>query len=314
MGNGVIKPDVIFLSIFNNLQLGLTLKRRIRVRDRDRSEDKILDSYLTDAFIGVLVADEIKALSGALRLTVEDTVTQILPRAAARSIILVKGAQTASACRCSSGTIYFGCQMEFQANNENYFISSELVALSNALSNGETDIRAFISSHPISMQSLRFINEWHLADHILVDYPGVKAKSLQALLPQDYELIYQKPDKSMGVKSEKAFNDHQTIRETAGFAYNRSHGPYTNFKSGLAIEGKYQKMFCGSYIETVADQPGINPLCLALSNMVVADQSYSDIKQVQLMIQPSNNEAAIDQTKAILKSVSDIRLDIEVLD
>ena len=289
------------------------MKRKIRVRDRDRSEDKILDSYLTDAFIGVLVADEIKALSGALRLTVEETITQILPRAAGRSIIPVKGKQTASACRCSSGTVYFGCEMEFQTKVDNYFISAEQVALSNALSNGETDIRAFISTHPISMQSLRFMNEWHLTDHVSVFYPGIQTQPLQALLPQDYELIYQKPINSLGAWPEKTFNHQEAIKEAAHLAYHRSHGPYTNFKSGVAIEGQYQKMFCGSYIETVADQPGLNPLCLALSNMIVADQSFADIKQVLLMIQPSNNESVIDQTSAILQNISDIRLDIEIL-
>jgi len=290
------------------------LKRKIRVRDRNRSEDKILDGYLTDSFIGVLIAEEIKALSGVLRLTVEDTIIQILPRAVARSITSVKGKQAASACRCSSGSIYFGCEMELLTETETFLVSAEQTALSNALSNGETDIRAFISSHPVSIQSLRTMNEWHLTDHVSVSYPGIQPQLIQQLLPADYELSFQKPIKSLGLMPEETFNDLGDIKAAASLAFFRSHGPYSGTMAGIAIEGPYRKMSCGSYIETTADHSGLNPLSLALGNMIIADQCFKDIKQVQLMVQKSITEAFIQQTEAILKSVSNAVLNIDYLE
>ncbi|MBT4286552.1 MAG: hypothetical protein HOD92_04385 [Deltaproteobacteria bacterium] len=290
------------------------MKRKIRIRDRDRSQDKVLDGYLTDSFIGVLIAEEIKALSGVLRLTVEEAIVQVLPRAVARSITSVRGKQAASGCRCSSGSIYFGCEIELQTDTETFSISAEQVALSHALSNGETDIRAFISSHPVSMPSLRTMNEWHTADHISVSYSGVPPQLIRQLLPNDYELNYQKPIKSLGMVPEKTFNHLDDIKEAASLAFYRSHGPYTDTRAGIAIEGPYQKMFCGSYIETTADHSGLNPLSLALGNMIIADQCFKDIKQVQLMVQKSNTEAIIQQTEAILKSVSNTVLNIDYLE
>ncbi|KAH7434264.1 hypothetical protein KP509_06G008200 [Ceratopteris richardii] len=107
-------------------------------------------------------------------------------------------------------------------------------------------------------------------------------------------------------------NDHQVTCNPAEIlvtaateAANRSHAPYTNSPSGVALLSRNGKIFCGSYMESVAYNPSLPPMQVALVSFVANCQgNYEDIVQAVLVEREKALIQFADTTKLLLEKIS----------
>lgn len=91
-------------------------------------------------------------------------------------------------------------------------------------------------------------------------------------------------------------NPASDLKLAALEAANRSHAPYTDCPSGIALLNRKRKVFSGSYMESVAHNPSLPPLQAALVAFVSRDGgSYEDIIQAVLV----EREEAVMQFAAV---------------
>ncbi|KAH7283952.1 hypothetical protein KP509_34G032200 [Ceratopteris richardii] len=112
--------------------------------------------------------------------------------------------------------------------------------------------------------------------------------------------------------SSKGLHDHllssnpaESLVAAALEAANRSHAPYTNSPSGVALLVKNGKIFSGSYMESVAYNPSLPPMQAALVSFVTnGEGSYEDIVQAVLVERERAAVQFADTTKLILDKIS----------
>ncbi|MCO5574789.1 hypothetical protein L7F22_028581 [Adiantum nelumboides] len=95
------------------------------------------------------------------------------------------------------------------------------------------------------------------------------------------------------------------LKAAAFEAANKSHAPYTNSPSGVALLTKSRQIFCGSYMESVAYNPSLPPLQSALVAFVARDGgSYDDIVQTVLVEREGAPIQFMDTAKLLLQKIS----------
>lgn len=104
---------------------------------------------------------------------------------------------------------------------------------------------------------------------------------------------------------EVVYRSTARLEAVAFEAADRSHAPYTNCPSGVALLTKNGKVFSGSYMESVAYNPSLPPLQAALVAFVAGDGgSYEDIVEAVLVEREGAPVQFMDTAKLLLKKIS----------
>jgi len=290
--------------------------RQIRKRRvRSRVDDKIIDGYFPFAFPGVLVAEEVKALVGTMRVTVEKLVIQLLPKAAERAIVPMSGYKIGAISRGVSGNLYFGANIEFKGEALNTTVHAEQTSIALALSHGEKGLRAMTINAPPCGHCRQFMNEINTADELTIQTSNQSIIPFKTLLPDDFGPQHLNIEcrlmdgQLQSLVLEKQSDD--PIIAKALTAANMSYAPYSLCHAGMAIETQNGEVYMGIYAENAAYNPSLQPLQAAIANMIMTGKTYGDIKKAVLV---QKREANIDLSKSthqLLKSISNIPLIVE---
>ncbi|MBU2646616.1 cytidine deaminase [bacterium] len=285
-------------------------KRKIR----GTIDNKVLDGYFPPTFPGYLIAEEVKALVGTLRISVEELIDKLLPLAATRAFVPVSGFRVGSICRGESGNFYFGANIEFPGESLSSAIHAEQAAIANAASFGETSLKAVAVSTPPCGGCRQFMVELNGAEDLKIYLPGKDPHPLIDLLPfgfgpgdlgSDNRLLKPQDHPLQLVKQ----TDEELVLKALDAA-SRSYAPYSGCYSAVALETKRGFIVTGSYMENAAFNNSLLPLQSAIAILVMRAYSFSDIQRALLV---QTRDARIDlaaATRQTLQSISQTPLEI----
>ncbi len=283
------------------------------VRRRSRIDHRILDGYLT-AETNILTAEEVKALVGTMRITVEELIEQLLPWTAKKAVAPVSGFKVGAVGRGESGNLYFGANIEFAGQAFHTTIHAEQCCLANLMSKGDTGLRALSLTASPCGHCRQFLNETNSASVLKLYLPGEEELNLSDLLPigfgpknlnidfslldpQDHQLtLASKPD--------------DELVEIALEAANSSYAPYSKSYAGVAIRTRNGQTFRGIYAESAAYNPSLLPLQACIANLVMAGRSMREIAKAVLVCKKDSRVNHAVTAQALLKSLTDVPLNI----
>ncbi|EPB6465456.1 cytidine deaminase [Cronobacter dublinensis] len=220
----------------------------------------------------------------------------LLPLAAACAQTDISHFNVGAVARGLSGTLYFGANMEFRGAAMQQTIHAEQSAITHAWMRGETGLAAITVNYTPCGHCRQFMNELNSGLTLRINLPGRAPSKLGDYLPDAFgprdldikTLIFDTENHGFALHGD-------ALTQAAIAAANRSHAPYSQSPSGLAIETRDGAVFTGSYAENAAFNPSLPPLQAALNLLCLNGYAWRDIQRVVLA---ERSDAAIVQRDA----------------
>ena len=281
------------------------------MRRRSKIDRKILDGFLTRE-TSFFMAEEVKALVGTMRVSVEQLVEMLLPWVAEKAIVPSSRFKVGAVSRGNSGNLYIGANIEFKGMPVYTTIHAEQASIANAMSHGETGIKALsVTAAPCGM-CRQFLNELNTSAELKIQINNSEPVLLSEMLPHgfgpdDLNIPFKLMDvASKGFTLANPTDDKLAIKALE--AANQSHSPYTSSHAGIAIKTRNGQMFVGHYIENAAYNPTMLPLQAGLSNLVMAGRSFAEISDVVLVHCEGSSVNHVEATQKLLDSICSVLL------
>ena len=206
----------------------------------------------------------------------------LLPVAASYAQVPISNFNVGAIAYGASGRMYFGANMEFIGVPLNQSVHAEQSAIAHAWVKGETKINEITINYSPCGHCRQFMNELNGADTLVIRLAQDAEKTLHHYLPEAFgprdlgvtTLLLSPVDHGLNCQHENP------LVEAALKAANRSHVPYSNNLSALAIRAKPAQLFWGMPAENAAFNPSLPPLQVALNAMNLADVSFENIQEV----------------------------------
>ncbi|MFW0824931.1 cytidine deaminase [Cronobacter dublinensis] len=220
----------------------------------------------------------------------------LLPLAAACAQTDISHFNVGAVARGLSGTLYFGANMEFRGAAMQQTIHAEQSAITHAWMRGETGLAAITVNYTPCGHCRQFMNELNSGLTLRINLPGRAPSKLGDYLPDAFgprdldirTLIFDTENHGFALHGD-------ALTQAAIAAANRSHAPYSQSPSGLAIETRDGAVFTGSYAENAAFNPSLPPLQAALNLLCLNGYAWRDIQRAVLA---ERSDAAIVQRDA----------------
>lgn len=287
-------------------------KRGVRAGN-SRIDNKIIDGYVPPSFPGIFRAEEVKALVGTMRITVEELMLQLLPKAAERALAPISRFKVGAISRGVSGNLYFGSNIEFPNTSFGDTIHAEQSSISNAFCNGERGIRAIAVSGTPCGHCRQFMNELNTAGELKIHLPETQPIHLQNLLPSSFgpgDLDMEKRLMDETNKDLKLENPSEDRLLTGALkAANLSYAPYSGCCSGVALQVGEHWTITGAAIENAAFNPGLTAMQGALANIVNGGTRFEKIRRAVLVQQRGAKIDVEESSKRLLSAVSNVSLE-----
>ncbi|EGU31474.1 cytidine deaminase [Vibrio scophthalmi] len=260
----------------------------------------LADNY--DATLSCEQFDKLLELSG-----LEDAELRValLPFAAAYSYAPISNFYVGAIARGLSGKLYFGANMEILGTQLNQAVHAEQSAISHAWMKGEQGISDITINFSPCGHCRQFMNELSTAQSLLVQLPQRDEKTLQEYLPESFG------PSDLGIESglmttvdhgkQSDENDPLVVKALA--ALNRSHAPYSQNLSGVALRMKDGKEYIGAYAENAAFNPSLPPLQVAMVQLLLDKQQLADIESAALAELVDGSISHLAYTQATLDAV-----------
>ncbi|ELC3462425.1 cytidine deaminase [Salmonella enterica] len=255
-------------------------------------------------FPAMLAAEQVSTLKNATGLDEDALAFALLPLAAACARTDLSHFNVGAIARGVSGNWYFGANMEFLGATMQQTVHAEQSAISHAWLCGEKGLAAVTVNYTPCGHCRQFMNELNSGLDLRIHLPGRAPHTLRDYLPdafgpKDLEiktLLMDEQDHGFALTGD-------TLTQAAITAANKSHMPYSQSPSGVALECKDGRIFTGSYAENAAFNPTLPPLQGALNLLSLNGYDYPDIQRAILA---EKGDAALiqwDATVATLKAL-----------
>ncbi len=211
----------------------------------------------------------------------------------------------------SQGNAYLGANFEFTNTHIGHVIHAEQSAIANAWSHNATDLALLVVNYSPCGHCRQFINEVNLTDDFRIQLPDNTAKPLAYYLPDSFgpsDLNVTERILGGQPNTDNTDTDKANIVEMAKIAYEKSHAPYSNSKSGIALQYDDGEIVIGCYAENAAFNPSLPPLQMALNNRRLQGKDWKNIQRA-VMIENPTSLSQKDNTEILLKSISEVVLE-----
>ncbi|MCW2484469.1 cytidine deaminase [Candidatus Symbiopectobacterium sp. NZEC127] len=240
-------------------------------------------------FAGMLLADDVTTLCTQCGLTPETLAYALLPLAAACAVAPISHFQVGAVAQGESGNLYFGANMEFSAVPLQQTLHAEQSAIAHAWLRQERGLTSITVNYTPCGHCRQFMNELNRANTLHIHLPGREPARLHHYLPdafgpQDLNITTLLMDP---VNHGRTLLDADLLAQTALDAANRSHAPYSNALSGVALETDRGTVYTGRYAENAAFNPSLPPLQVALNLMNLAGEDIHSVRRAAL-VEPRN--------------------------
>lgn len=226
----------------------------------------------------------------------------LLPLAASFAYTPISNFNVGAIVTGRSGRLYFGANMEFDGAQLGQTVHAEQSAISHAWIKGEHGITNITINYSPCGHCRQFMNELDSAKELTIQLPDRDEQPLSHYLPDSFGPA------DLGIETGLMYpvqHDYQLDSDDALLARaleaaNRSHAPYTNDHSGLAIELSNGKVFLGAYAENAAFNPSLPPLQVALAQVLIHGHKFEDIQAVALVEASGGAISHLADTQATL--------------
>lgn len=265
-------------------------------------------------FPAMLSVGLVSQLQTATGLDEDALAFALLPLAAACARADLSHFNVGAIARGVSGTWYFGGNMEFIGATMQQTVHAEQSAISHAWLRGETSLKAITVNYTPCGHCRQFMNELNSGLALRINLPGRESHTLQDYLPDAFG------PKDLAIKTLLMDpQDHgyllegDALTQAAIAAANKSHMPYSQSPSGVALECRDGTVFTGSYAENAAFNPTLPPLQGALNLLSLNGYDYADIQRAILAERADAPLIQWDATAATLKALGCHNIDRTLL-
>lgn len=258
----------------------------------------VLQPLLADEhFPAMFTAAEVAQIKQQTGLSDNELAFSLLPLAAACARPEISNFHVGAIARGISGNLYFGGNMEFIGATMQQTVHAEQSAITHAWMRGEKALESITVNYTPCGHCRQFMNELNSGTHLHIHLPDVPPATLGDYLPNAFGprdldikiLLLDEEDHHLTVTGDP-------LTQAAIVAANRSHAPYSQAPSGIAIETSDGNIFVGSYAENAAFNPSLPPLQAALNVLSLSGYEYSDIKRAILV---ERRDAPLIQWQAV---------------
>jgi len=245
------------------------------------------------AFFTPAQMDEIRAQTG---LDNRELTFALLPLAAGCAVAPLSSFNVGALALGKSGHLYFGANMEFSGATMQQTVHAEQSAVTHAWLRGERALEAITVNYTPCGHCRQFMNELNSGTHLRIHLPGREPATLGDYLPDAFgprdlaikTLLLDDVDHGLLIKGDE-------LCKAALEAANRSHAPYSQALSGVALQMADGAIFAGSYAENAAFNPTLPPLQAAL---ILLNMAGYDVKQIQRAVLAEEPDARVIQRQA----------------
>jgi len=268
--------------------------------------DYLSPVVLADDFDATLSPEQFEQLLAISGLKDDELRVALLPFAAAYSYAPLSNFYVGAIVRGLSGRLYFGANVEFSGVQLGQTVHAEQSAISHAWMKGEQGVADITINFSPCGHCRQFMNELSTADKLEIQLPQRDSKQLQEYLPESFGPA------DLGIKSGlmvhvdhgKTSDDQDQLVQFAVAALNRSHAPYTNNLSGVALKMANGKVYQGAYAENAAFNPSLPPLQVALIQLLLDRQQLSDIESAALVEVSEGTISHLANTQSTLEAIN----------
>jgi len=240
----------------------------------------------------------------------------LLPIAATYAYVPLSDFYVGAIARGLTGRLYFGANVELNGVQLGQTVHAEQAAISHAWMKGEEGLIDVTVNFSPCGHCRQFMNELTTAKDLMIQLPEREARSLQEYLPDSFGPADLGITEGLMTKSDRAVStdNGNVMVQHAVDALNRSHSPYTNNHSGVAIRTKNGMIFKGAYAENAAFNPSLPPLQVALVQVRLAEQAFEDIESVALAETLNSKMSHLADTQSTVEAINpDIPVDYAAL-
>ncbi|BBM64844.1 cytidine deaminase [Vibrio alfacsensis] len=259
-----------------------------------------------DDFDATLSEQQFAQLLAATGMSDKGLRVALLPFAAAFSYAPISEFYVGAIVRGLSGRLYFGANMEFFGVQLSQTVHAEQSAISHAWMKGERGVKDITINFSPCGHCRQFMNELSTAKDLKVQLPEREEKSLHEYLPEAFGPA------DLGIESglmaevmhQFTCDEDDMLIQKAVDAMNISHAPYTNNLSGLALEMADGRVFQGAYAENAAFNPSLPPLQVALIQILLAGETFDNIKAAALVENAQGKISHLADTQSTLEALN----------
>ncbi len=270
-------------------------------------QTNLIKSY-TDSFpLGFFPAELIDDLRQNQSL--EALGIALLPLASSFAVTPVSSFKVGAVAFDSQGNAYLGANFEFTDSHIGQVMHAEQSAIANAWSHGAIDLALLVVNYSPCGHCRQFINEVNLTDNFRIQLPNNMAKPLAYYLPDSFgPSDLNVSERILGRQQNTDNLDKSDIVAMAQWAYEKSHAPYSNSKSGIVLQYDDREIVIGCYAENAAFNPSLPPLQMALNNRRLQGKDWKHIQRA-VMVENPTTLSQKDNTEMLLKTISDVELE-----
>lgn len=258
----------------------------------------VLSSADFQAFLTPMQIADIKSQTG---LDDQQLAFSLLPLAAACAVAPLSNFNVGAVARGTSGHLYFGANMEFVSATMQQTVHAEQSAVTHAWLRGEKALEAITVNYTPCGHCRQFMNELNSGTALGINLPGREPATLADYLPDAFgprdlaikTLLMDEIDHGLVIKGDP-------LAQAALEAASRSHAPYTQAWSGVALQAADGTIFAGRYAENAAFNPSLPPLQAALNLLSL---SGHDVFQIQRAVLAEAPDAKVIQRQATLATL-----------
>ncbi|AXY01175.1 cytidine deaminase [Vibrio alfacsensis] len=259
-----------------------------------------------DDFDATLSEQQFAQLLAATGMSDKELRVALLPFAASFSYAPISEFYVGAIVRGLSGRLYFGANMEFFGVQLGQTVHAEQSAISHAWMKGERGVKDITINFSPCGHCRQFMNELSTAKDLKVQLPEREEKSLHEYLPEAFGPA------DLGIESglmaevmhQFTCDEDDMLIQKAVDAMNISHAPYTNNLSGLALEMEDGRVFQGAYAENAAFNPSLPPLQVALIQILLAGETFDNIKAAALVENAQGKISHLADTQSTLEALN----------
>jgi cytidine deaminase len=258
------------------------------------------------SFSAMISASQFQELLNQSQMQDNELRLALLPLAASYSYAPISEFFVGAIARGLSGNLYFGANMEFSGAQMGQTVHAEQSAISHAWMKGELGIKDMTINFSPCGHCRQFMNELSTANELMIQLPKRDEMSLQRYLPESFGPGDLGIEIGLMAKEAHQFtlNEKDTLLKQALGALNRSHAPYSGDFSGVAILSSNGQIYVGSYAENAAFNPSLPPLQVALVQMQMGSESFTNICNVALVETSNGKISHLADTQATLDVIN----------
>jgi len=268
---------------------------------------------------GKLTEAQCKTLIEILGIDVEDLMVRLLPVAKLYAITPISDFQVGAVAkaRVQAGAdeydLYLGANIEFTGQALSQVVHAEQAATMNAWLQGAVQLQSIAISAIPCGYCRQFLYEFEGSDALMIVTPsqqsrGFCASPLSEFLPDAFgpHDLKKKADLMAALEVQRGLTLKTASADAlvleALSAANQSYAPYTNNRSGCAIQASDGHLYKGRYAENAAFNPSLSPLQTAISCMNMGKLAGDRTITRAVLVEKLSGSGQRDITELVLRS------------